>query len=120
MSYTQEQLEAMSDYEINRLVADNENVDYDIFHHIDAECTIHDVNDQSEINYCNNPAQIMPIALGSRIGSAWSYFEGISDYWKAKGSTQRKPGPFVRFESISKDDPYRAICIVYLLMQGDE
>ena len=71
------------------------------------------------IDYCNDPAHIMPIAFENRIGIEWSYKDERGAYWQAGGSNQGKPGPFERFDSINKN-PLRAICEVYILMNQEK
>lgn len=124
----QDKLEAMGDFEINQLVSceiepkgERVFVDYvleEIRICYDRLLEDGSINTDFDIvDYCNNPADIMPIAIENKVGHEWDGTNSDGTiFWKAKGSTQGFPGPYIGFKSVSKGNPYRAICIVFILM----
>ena len=124
--YTQEQLEKMSDFEINLAVAeadigrDNFVVqDGLIIKHLssDAECKM--IILTKVINYCSNPSDIMPLAFGADISLIKD--KGAHFYCAVSGYDDRN-NDFARSDSghVHNKNPLRAIAIVYLLIKQGE
>lgn len=61
---TKEQLQAMSDFEVNSTLADFINVKWQISA-VDDECLMVGAE---VLDYCNNPSDIMPLAFANFIG----------------------------------------------------
>ena len=120
--HTKEQLEGMSDLQINKLVAVANGEYQEIPNYGEAVmvgdkyCYYDDARNICECHadYCDNWADMGPIIHSARIGiqSPWTG----SNIWRA---CNRGGDDFVQFES-SHENILRAAAIVYILMQGSE
>lgn len=116
--HTNETLSKSSEHEINIMVADIRGQKYtERIEHGDVWL---DKEQDETLDYCQNPEDIMPIAIANKIGQDWSHSDvsGV-DYWRAWGSTQGMPGQYERFETVELG-AYRAVCIIYILMNQGE
>lgn len=116
MKHTQEQLEAMSDLEINRLVADRMGGyagDVGDWMPEGVKVNCEGGFFYEERDYCNNPSDIMPIAIENKISL---------HFMRADNRVQAFHSMPLNQPSIYHHDlnPYRAIAIVYLLMKQNE
>ncbi len=102
---TQEELEALSDDGINFLMqrfVNGKSIDFDFNSSENGKpCKFMD--------YCNDPAAIMPLAIENKIGVIWNMNRKI---WTAAKNNYSKG--IIQAEN---ENPYRAIAIVYLLIQ---
>jgi len=103
----QEELEALNDEGLNHLV-------YCLrrkvgIHLLDAKTAF------GLYDYCNCPADIMPIAIERKLKLEWDDFDKeYVVYGKAYN------GKSVTFINIGHQNPYRAACIVLILMKEAE
>jgi len=108
-------LELLSDLEVNKLVAKEVNAYHPVPKEFksdyvgDTECYF----DERRViyfchdDYCNNPEDIMPIAIENKIGLLSAF-----DVWYATVGHYTQPAM-----KVCHENPYRAICILFLLMQ---
>ena len=108
----QEELEAMSDYDINVLVLDALGVNSygrEKQKRRESEVRYFETSLESfSFDYCNNPSDIIPIAIENNIGYTWA---GLS--WAARAYN-------TNIRSYSEGTPYRAICIVLVLIRNNK
>lgn len=106
----QQELDGMCEFDINRLT-------FAILNKVD----INDLTQHcSPPDYCNNPSDIMPIAIDNKIALT-PLFTG--DYWAGRvckfGYEGATKAPV--YDIWAEDEnPYRAICIVVILMKEAE
>jgi len=114
MKYTPEQLKEMSKLAINELVAKIIKRDYVLSNLNSNDNYLWCEDREEEIDYCNNPNDIMPIAFENGIGLTRIY--GDRKSWYA--TYDDGDGTW---ESKINSNPLRAICELFILMnQGDE
>lgn len=120
IKYTKEQLQWMSDLEVNKLLAEILGVS----HYQEGELIFTSVKHAGDnvtsisgvTNYCNNPSDIMPLAFEHKISLSHE-FDG--DDWLA---TEH---PIMLFQDntirVSNENPLRAIaCCLILVLQGKQ
>ena len=105
MQYTPEELQKLSDSEVERLVHDiafPKGSEYDDFFHGLNPCL-----------YCQNPSDIMPIAFENEISlNCMGELDDDCVYWEASSGY-----PLRRIE---RKTPLRAICELFILMNQGE
>ena len=135
MKHTKEQLEGMSDFEINRAVgksvlASSKHENHlSVNYEIKAVCFKDDKgNMKYEVDYCNNPSDIMPLVFEAGITMQavsdgyvcygdYGYLDcGDKDYLKVNEADSPFDFPD---NSIGHKNGLRAAAIVYLLMEGE-
>ena len=111
---TQEQLSEMSKFDINLLIARIQKRKYTVTNLNSDELYLVCDDSDEEINYCENPNDIMPIATEHKIGSRWSHGH---DKWGSECLYDEDEYCIYVFN----ENRLRAICEVYILMnQGGE
>ena len=102
MKYSQSELRVMDEDDINSIVHEIKHPkgsDYDNL-----------FNAMTPSDYCNNPSDIMPIAFKNRMRlTPWH-----NDQYQCAKYTKE-----ISIECVDKN-PYRAMCIVFILMKQDE
>lgn len=123
IKYTQKELEAMSDFELSSIIAPKQG------------CSIHkeqwfDLGDRDEsvvlvgdsfgnptgaVDYCNNPADIMPLAIeaGLALIPQDGEWVALSDFVVEWGECDAE-------EEVRCAKPYRALAIVWILVNQEE
>ena len=102
----QQELEGVSDFEINELVRKLSGAVLILCPTIDEDVQC--------IDYCSNPSDIMPIAFENEI----SLIKFDNEMYEAIAGFDICPmnGGVVNVENSSHKNPLRAICIVFILM----
>ena len=104
----QKELENMSAQDINRLVAGD---NYYCKDEDDESILIDD--GFTNVNYCECPADIMPIAWENKIATYYRFTGKKGEFWEARGNNPNCR----RWVSYSTSNPMRAACIVLILMK---
>lgn len=111
MTYTTQQLQGMSDFEVNKA----------LFKKLGNRCSYQEGTDGglvfenwSIIDYCNNPNDIMPLAFERKIRLEYSHLVECwaASAWKKTGA--REQTMIASFGD--KDNPLRAIACLILMM----
>ena len=122
--YTKEQLEKLSDLDLNIKIAymiyrDLGGRDYTQYlaryHSPEQGCDVI-AYCGSELDYCNNWSDIMPLAFANKIN--FNYYE--DDNGGYYSCTSGEDGYESHENECDHEKPGRAAAIVYLLMQGDK
>lgn len=110
----------MSDFEINKSVAEHESVRGFHCENIGDGSPLRFQN-WKELDYCNNPADAWPIITKRRISlSPFDDFKEDGDYIAAKYKPTRDNTKPAEVEFWCCDKPLRAAMIVFLMMQETE
>ncbi|EPX8934391.1 phage protein NinX family protein [Morganella morganii] len=103
-----------SDFEINKAVAVSLSAEFQ-FDDI-REKLYTDIFRNTEIDYCNNPADAMPIIIENGICMAYDVFAEERD----GGSWVAQPAYGFSDERVRSDNYYRAAMICFLIMKDAE
>jgi len=103
MNDKQAELENMSDHEINCLILKSR----------------HPSGYRVNANYCNDPSDIMPLAIEKLIDLSAPTKKG-GDWEAAFYFCESDDKTVMDIFSVEHANPYRAIAIVFLLMQGND
>ena len=109
----QEELEAMSEFDINSKVAELARKDGEKFVCMDGfypNAYVWSESHKKELDYCNNPADIMPLVLENNINL-------LNQYWCDGDGVNKLAMDFTHEIESKHKNVYRAACIVLILMK---
>jgi len=124
------ELEAMSDFDLNCLVAmivhpDLRYADSDyVFEKKNGSANFRLCNavgedlDAGTYDYCNNPSDIMPIAFENKINLSYDISQPDLG-WLVEHYEYLPPDDFKPYRS-RHENPYRAMCVVFILLNEDQ
>lgn len=107
--YTKEQLEVMSDLEVNKVLEKLTGM------------YCEDVNGKytKSMDYCNEPSAIMPLALAHNVGiMPYDVSEEHDEYSEYKDVWFAQHGVFDHETNFDSKNPYRAIACCLILILG--
>ena len=104
---TREQLSEMSDFDINQEVAVLRGLNYVIEQEDKPSAYLWLEESMVEIDFCNNPNDIMPIIIENKISLEFRDHKSLAPIAKRFGSNSH---------NIVNDNVLRAACEVYILM----
>ena len=129
-----EQLEKLSDFDINSLIISKLEIESDV-HFGGGAITRHVNNGEvlrctETLDYCSNPSDMMPLVFEAGINLSPISNDDIEcgtssltgDWWAGANNygEDNECGLTSEFYTANSDNPLRAAAIVYLLMRGEQ
>ena len=121
MKPTLDQLNELSDYEINCAVA--EKLGYVVIKRgLGADVLIKTMRFSRPVNYCNTPNDYMPIASENCITIDFNTDDTVCGAYTREGAdmSDYNPYDFICSDDMPKSQTGRAVCIAFLLMEIDK
>jgi hypothetical protein len=117
-----EQLEKLSDFEINVKICESLGIKYeeglDVLFAAGKSTGDNVVAVMGPVDYCNNPSDMMPLVFEAGISLIAPDYELKGD-WRARSEVEEsRHEPMMWTHESSHANPLRAAAIVYLLMQN--